>query len=90
MMKHLSAFDSGKFDPNPLLDTLLQKFKLRNDAELSHFLKVSASAISRLRSRQSPLTPGLLIRMHDATDMSIRELRALMGDCRPYFLVSLK
>lgn len=90
MIKHYSAFDPGKFDPNPFLDILVQKFKLKNDAELSHFLKVSASAISRLRSRHSPLTPGLLIRMHDATDMSITALRALMGDDRLYLLVSKK
>jgi hypothetical protein len=37
-----------------------------------------------------PVTGSLLIRMHEVTDLSIQELRALMGDRRGKFRISEK
>jgi hypothetical protein len=70
------------YDPNALLDALLDKLKLKNDAALSRALEVAPPVISKIRHRRLPIGASLLIRMHEVTELSIRELRDLMGDRR--------
>lgn len=76
------------YDPNRLLDTLLQKMNLKNDAALSRMLEVAPPVISKIRHRRLPVGASLLIRMHETTGMSIRELRDLMGDRRTKYRLS--
>lgn len=71
--------------PNRLLDTLLALLNLKNDAALSRMLEVTPPVISKIRHRRLPVGASLLIRMHEATGMSIRELRDLMGDRRKHW-----
>ena len=68
------------FEPNHLLDVLIKKLNLKNDAALCRALKVAPPIISKIRHHQAPVGASLLIRMHDATGLSISELRELMGD----------
>lgn len=70
------------YDPNNLLDSLLERMKLKNDAALSRALEVAPPVISKIRHRRLPVGASLLIRMHEVSDLSIRELRDLMGDRR--------
>jgi hypothetical protein len=70
------------YDPNHLLDSLLERMKLKNDAALSRALEVAPPVISKIRHRRLPVGASLLIRMHEVSDLSIRELRDLMGDRR--------
>jgi len=70
------------YDPDNLLDTLLDKLSLKNDAALSRALEVAPPVISKIRHRRLPVGPSMLIRMHEVSDLSIRELRTLMGDRR--------
>lgn len=65
-------------DPNLLLDALIEKLQLKNDAALSRILEVAPPVISKLRHRALPIGPTMLIRMHEVSDMGIREMRALM------------
>jgi hypothetical protein len=44
--------------------------------------------ISKIRHRTLPVGASLLIRMHEVTDLSIRELRELMGDRRKRMRIS--
>jgi plasmid maintenance system antidote protein VapI len=76
------------YDPNRLLDTLLEKMNLKNDAALSRMLEVAPPVISKIRHRRLPIGASLLIRMHETTGMSIRELRDLMGDRRTKYRLS--
>lgn len=76
------------YDPNHLLDTLLEKMKLKNDAALSRALEVAPPVISKIRHRRLPVGASLLIRMHEVTEMSIRDLRDLMGDRRSKYRFS--
>lgn len=76
------------YDPNRLLDTLLEKMNLKNDAALSRMLEVAPPVISKIRHRRLPIGASLLIRMHETTNMSIRELRDLMGDRRTKYRLS--
>lgn len=70
------------YDPINLLDTLLKRMNLKNDAALSRALEVGAPVISKLRHRRLPVGASMLIRMHEVSGLSIRELRDLMGDRR--------
>ncbi|MFK3741049.1 hypothetical protein [Massilia sp. TN1-12] len=70
------------YNPNHLLDILLAKMQLKNDAALARMLEVAPPVISKIRHNRLPVGASLLIRMHECTGMSIRDLRDLMGDRR--------
>ena len=76
------------YDPNQLLDTLRKRMNLKNDAALSRALEVAPPVISKIRHRSLPVGASLLIRMHEVTQMSIRDLRDLMGDRRMKYRLS--
>jgi len=76
------------YDPNQLLDTLRERMNLKNDAALSRALEVAPPVISKIRHRSLPVGASLLIRMHEVTQMSIRDLRDLMGDRRMKYRLS--
>ena len=84
------ALDPRGYDPNHLLDTLIKKLGLKNDAALSRALEVAPPVISKIRHYRLPVGASLLIRMHEVSDMTIRDLRALMGDRRAKFRISDK
>jgi hypothetical protein len=82
--------DQVAYDPNNLLDALIEKLNLKNDAALSRALEVAPPVISKIRHRRLPVGASLLIRMHEVSDLSIKELRTLMGDRREKFRISDK
>lgn len=82
--------DQVAYDPNNLLDSLIEKLHLKNDAALSRALEVAPPVISKIRHRRLPVGASLLIRMHEVSDLSIKELRILMGDRREKFRISDK
>jgi plasmid maintenance system antidote protein VapI len=82
--------DQVAYDPNHLLDSLIEKLHLKNDAALSRALEVAPPVISKIRHRRLPVGASLLIRMHEVSDLSIRDLRILMGDRRDKFRISDK
>lgn len=82
--------DNPTYDPNRLLDALLERLRLKNDAALSRLLEVAPPVISKIRHRRLPVGASLLIRMHEISGLTIQQLRNLMGDRRGKFRVSLK
>ena len=70
------------FDPEALLNFIIERQHLKNDAALARILKVAPPVISKIRHRRLPVGASMLIRMHEITDLTIRELRDLMGDRR--------
>lgn len=76
------------YDPNRLLDTLLERLNLKNDAALSRALGVAPPVISKIRHGRLPIGASMLIRMHEETGLNIRELRDLMGDRRNRLRIS--
>ena len=76
------------YNPNHLLDTLLDRLKLKNDAALSRILEVAPPVISKIRHRKLPVGASMLIRMHEVSDLSIFDLRKLMGDRRSKYRTS--
>jgi plasmid maintenance system antidote protein VapI len=84
------ASEQRQYDPNHLLDTLIEKLRIKNDAALSRALEVAPPVISKIRHNRLPVGASLLIRMHEVSEMSIRDLRQLMGDRRAKFRISDK
>ena len=62
---------------NNLLDAVMAKLGLKNDATLSRVLEVAPPVISKIRHGRLPVGATLLIRMHEVTDIAIRELKAI-------------
>ena len=77
-----NLLNKDTYNPDNLLDTIITRMELKNDAALSRMLEVAPPVISKIRHRRLPVGASLLIRMHDTTGMSINELRDLMGDLR--------
>ncbi|WP_211460506.1 hypothetical protein [Collimonas silvisoli] len=77
--------DQVTYDPNRLLDALIEKMHLKYDVALSRLLEVDPPVISAIRHRRLPIGPTLLISMHEASGLTIAELRSLMGDHRKKF-----
>ena len=71
--------DAATYDPNQVLDAIIEKLQLKNDAALSRALEVAPPVISKIRHRTLPIGATILLRMHEVSDFSIRELRALMS-----------
>ena len=76
------------YNPNHLLDVIRGKMQLKNDAALSRALEVGPPTISKIRNHYLPIGASMLIRMHELTDIPIRELRDLMGDRRARYRMS--
>jgi len=74
-----------QYDPNRLLDFLIERLKLKNDAALARTLAIMPPMISKVRSRRAAISPALLVVMHEASGISLEELREQMGDRRPSF-----
>jgi plasmid maintenance system antidote protein VapI len=76
------------YNPDNLLDAMLEKLQLKNDAALSRALEVAPPVISKIRHRRIPLGASVLIRMHEISDLSVAELRELLGDRRRKYRLS--
>jgi len=80
--------DKPTYNPNHLLDVLLNKMQWRNDAAMARALNVTPLDIVQIRRSRLPVGASLLIRMHEVTGISIRDLRNLMGDRRIKYRLS--
>ncbi|MDB5756714.1 MAG: hypothetical protein JWM30_3 [Burkholderia sp.] len=84
-MKQPSLAELATYDPRPLLAKVTECLNVKNDAALSRALAVAPPIISKIRTGRAVVSPALLIRLHEITNLSIKDLRALMGDYRPIF-----
>ncbi len=73
------------YDPNALVNSVICTLHLKNDFHLSKVLGISPSTIARIRYFQLPVSASILVRLHQETGLSVKELRAMMGDERKFF-----
>ncbi|AMO94534.1 hypothetical protein CFter6_1837 [Collimonas fungivorans] len=66
-------------NPAHMLDVVISNQNLENDAALARVLKVAAPVISKVRNNVLPVGPTLLVKLHEATGMTTREIKALAG-----------
>jgi hypothetical protein len=93
----MDCIDSGRenpsktvYNPNHLIDTLSANLRMKNDAALCRVLEVSAPVISRIRTGSLPISGSILLRMHEVSGLSIKDLRFLLGDRRAKFRTTTK
>ena len=79
-MHRARALEPSSFVPNKLLDTLIEKLHLKNDAELCRVLEVQPPIISKIRHRKLNVGATILLRMHEKSNIPIRELKELTTD----------
>jgi len=79
-----SRLRASRFKPHPLLDAAIETLTLENDAALAETLQVPASVISKIRNGKLPVGASILVRMHEASEMPIAKLRALIPDDTRY------
>jgi plasmid maintenance system antidote protein VapI len=61
-----------------LLDFLKQKFDIKNDRQLALALGVQAPAISKIRHGHSSITADFILKVHEAFDIPVKEIKALI------------
>jgi plasmid maintenance system antidote protein VapI len=71
-----------QYDPNQLLDAVIGKLDLKNDAALCKMMEIQPPVISKIRHNRTAMSSAVLLRLHEATGTSIKELQAMMGDRR--------
>ncbi len=76
-----------EYDPDRLLNALIEHLRLKNDAALARALEVAPPVISKIRHRRLAVGAALLIRMHEVSNLTISDLRYLMGDRRKKFRI---
>lgn len=81
-MQLTTTMYASHYDPNHLLDVLLARLELKNDAALSRALDVARPVLVSIRQRSLGVGAWLLLRMAEASNLSIADLRSLMGDQR--------
>lgn len=87
-METVPSSTLSSYNPNNLLDALIIRLDVKNDAALARVLEVAPPILSKIRHRRIPVAASLLIRMHEITGLPIRALRDLMGDQRQKYRIS--
>jgi transcriptional regulator with XRE-family HTH domain len=63
--------------PGNFIDLLLERLDLKNDAQLARALHYGPPQISKLRNGIAPLTADALLRIHEAGQIPIAEIRKM-------------
>lgn len=67
-----------KLKPHKLFDYLIETGTAKNDAEIAAIIGITAPYASRIRCGILPLGSKTILRIYDATDMTIEEIRELL------------
>lgn len=70
--------------PHPLIDTLLERMHFSNDTELADRLRISPSAISKIRRGHNLVTATIILKVYDMTGWPIEDIRKLINNYRGY------
>lgn len=81
-MPKVSRIHQENYDPNGLIDEMIVRANVSNDAALARTLGVPREVISKIRHKRIPVGAAMLIVMHEISGLSFADLRALMGDSR--------
>ncbi|MEC4719834.1 hypothetical protein RY831_11790 [Noviherbaspirillum sp. CPCC 100848] len=73
---------SSKYDPNRLLNTLMERLGLPSDKELSQRLNISTKVLRKIRTGELTISASMLLWMAECAQTTIEELRSILGDRR--------
>jgi hypothetical protein len=77
-LKARKVYDESAKGSNKLLDAVMENLQLKNDAALCRVLEVAPPVVSKLRHGSLHIGPSMLIRMHEETGLSIREMKSYL------------
>ena len=79
MQRRKEMLANPDYDPDALFDYVSKKLGARSDKQLSQMLGIHQTVISRARNRYKGISSNVLLQIHDATGISIRTMRELLG-----------
>lgn len=74
-----SFLSKPTYDPAKLFNELIKRHGLRSDAQLANVLAISPPQLSKMRNRQLAVGSSVILRIHLAMDMPVREIYAQLG-----------
>jgi hypothetical protein len=80
----------NRYDPNRLLDTLMRTMDAGNDASFARKLKLDLRILTMIRNGSTSITASMMMLFHEASGISIQELRELLQDRRAKFRLSCR
>lgn len=64
--------------PHPLLDKMMDFYKVETDTELANKMEISMGSISRIRGGTQFVSAQLILKVYDQTFLSIEDIRELV------------
>ena len=80
-----TELSATQYLPEVLFERLCKRLGVRSYSALGRALGLSPSVVSKVRNRRLAISSEILLKIHDATDIPVRELRRWMGDTRPFY-----
>lgn len=68
-----------KYDPNGLLNEVLRRLSLKNDAALSRAFGIAPPVASKIRHNRLPVGPSFVLKCHEIAGMTLPAIRSFIG-----------
>lgn len=78
------------YDPNRLFDVLMHRLGVSGDKALSQKLNMGKSVVAGIRQKRLPFGASLIMSVHEATGISINELKRILGDRRSKYRICMR
>lgn len=75
----------SQYTPELFIEGLMRRLGARTRSALARAVGVSPSIVSKIWHRRLAVSGEILLQVHEATGIPIRELRRMMGDQRRFF-----
>lgn len=72
------SHDTMQRQPHPLLDKMMEFYKVDNDTELADRMEISIGSVSRIRGGTQLVSAQMILKIYDQTFLSIEEIRELI------------
>lgn len=82
-MKNIKIFKD--YSPIYFFDELKKRLSLTTDASVCRAFNIPPPIVSKIRHGKSGVSPKILLKVHEMTNIPIFELRGMMQDKRRYF-----
>jgi hypothetical protein len=83
LIKGIAMLITGhSLTPHVLLDYLRRTYDLKNDFLLAKALGVLPPQISKIRNKKSKIKSAMILAIHDAFGMEIKEIKALAAESK--------
>jgi len=64
--------------PHPLLDKMMEFYKVESDKDLADRMEISMGSVSRIRGGTQLVSAQMILKIYDQTFLSIEEIRDLI------------